>query len=71
LFIQAGGSLETRNQTVIILRRSDRRLIGSMNGARLHARDEVECQWSEKRLVAWDVLEDHLNEIPLSGARRV
>jgi len=37
LFIQAGGSLETQNQTVVILRRTDRSLIGSMNGAKLEA----------------------------------
>jgi hypothetical protein len=67
LFIQAGGSLETRNQTVIVLRRSDRKLIGSMNDARLHARDAIEGQWLEKEAIAWDEVEDYLNEIPFSA----
>jgi len=67
LFTEAGGSLETRNQTVIVLRRSDRQLIGSMNDARLHACEEIEGQWSEKGSIAWDQVEDRLNEIPFSA----
>lgn len=67
LFTEAGGSLEIRNQTVIVLRRSDRQLIGSMNDARLHARDEIIGQRLERESVDWDLLEDLLNEIPFSA----
>ena len=39
----------------------------SVNDARLHARDEIEGQWSEKGVIVWDELEDHLNGIPYSA----
>jgi hypothetical protein len=66
LFIEAGGSLEVRNQTVIVLRRSDRQLIGTMNDARLNACAEIEGQSLEREAIDWNQVEDRLNETPFS-----
>lgn len=67
LFIEAGGSLDTRNQTIIVLRRTDRDLIHAMNGARLRAWHEIKRQWDERGVIAWDEVEDRLNKIPFSA----
>jgi len=67
LFSEAGGTLEIRNQTVVVLRRTDRQLIGTMNDARLHACAEIEGQWSETGSIGLDQVEERLNEIPFSA----
>jgi len=67
VFKAAGGFLETRNQTVIVLRRSDRQLIGTMNDARRHTCHEIEYRWSQDGQVDWDEVEDELNQIPFSA----
>jgi hypothetical protein len=66
LFIQAGSSFETRNRTVIVLRRTDRSLIGSMNGAKREARYEIESHFANDE-IDWNQVEDHLNQIPFSA----
>jgi hypothetical protein len=66
LFIQAGGVLETQNQTVVVLRRTDRSLIGSMNSAKQDALYEIQAQL-ENEMIDWDQVEDRLNEIPFSA----
>jgi hypothetical protein len=67
LFKAAGGFLETQNQTVIVLRRSDQQLIGTMNDARRHACHEIENGRSQNGQVDWDAVEDELNQIPFSA----
>lgn len=67
VFKAAGGFLETRNQTVIVLRRSDRQLIGTMNDARRHARYEIEYRRAQDADVDWDAVEDELNQVPFSA----
>ena len=63
LFADAGGVLETGNQTVIVLRRSDRSMIGTMNAAKEHARFAIEVALEE---IEWDKLEDRLNGRPFA-----
>lgn len=66
LFIQAGGLLEAQNQNVVVLRRTDRSLIGSMNSAKHDARYEIEAHF-ENDEIDWNQVEDRLNEIPFSA----
>jgi hypothetical protein len=67
LFKAAGGFLETRNQTVIVLRRTDQQLIGTMNDAQRNARYEIEYRRAQDAGVDWDAVEDELNQIPFSA----
>lgn len=66
LFIQAGGSLETQNQTVVVMRRTDRSLIGSMNAAKHDAHYEIQSRL-ENDVIDWNQVEDRLNQTPFSA----
>jgi hypothetical protein len=63
IFEEAGGVLDTQTQTIIVLRRSDRSVIGTMNEAREHARLEIEHLNEHSD---WNKVEDRLNGLLFS-----
>lgn len=63
IFKEAGGTLDPASQTVMILRRSDRSLIGTMNEAREHARIEIAHLHGQ---LDWNRVEDQLNGLIFS-----
>jgi len=61
-----GAAFDTCNQSVIILPRSNRSLIGTMNEAKFLIQDSVEHKLTLAGDIDWDALESRLNETPYS-----
>jgi len=66
LFVQHGKGIDPKNQSVIILPRSNRSIIGTMNEAKYLVQDGISCDLEHVGEVDWESLENELNETPYS-----
>ena len=66
LFGKHGLSFDASNQQVIIVPRSNRSLIGTMNEAKLLIQDSVYCDCDHVGVIDCESLEHSLNETPYS-----
>jgi len=62
-FADQGGQLDSENQTVIVLSRSDRSLIGTMNEAKFMIDNCVSDAPENGSDVDWDRIEQYMNEV--------
>lgn len=62
-FADQGGQLDSENQTVIVLSRSDRRLIGTMNEAKFIIGRSISDDLENGDDIDWDRTERYMNEV--------
>ena len=66
LFAQWGRKIDTANQSALVLMRSDKSLISSMNDAKFIAKERAEYDFTLNGYVDWAAVEAELNEMPYS-----
>ena len=62
-FADQGGQLDSENQTVIVLSRSDRSLIGTMNEAKFILGNRIFGDLEGGGDIDWDRVEGYMNEV--------
>ena len=62
-----GASFDYSNQTVLVTKRSNRRLIGSMNDAMFFVKNQAESMQREQGAVDWPAIVAHVARTPFSS----